>query len=145
MHIYTKEPVRCLRGTSSDGIVFAYRFGRPIAALSLRSLPPFTGVPRGPGLKVPHGVLFEQFWAPASECPKEWFLAFFGGQKRQKALKKHSLGHSEAGAQNCSKGTPWSTFRPGPRGTPVNGGRDRKLRVHLVCLNLAFKIVSLML
>ena len=33
--------------------------------------------------------------------------------------------HSEAGAQNCSKSTPWGTFRPGPRSTPVNGGRDR--------------------
>ena len=39
--------------------------------LVLRSRPPFTGVLRGPGQKVPHGVLFECFWAPASECPKE--------------------------------------------------------------------------
>ena len=44
---------------------------------SLRSRPPFTGVLRGPGLKVPHRVLFEQFWAPASECPKECFLSAF--------------------------------------------------------------------
>ena len=36
----------------------------------LRSRPPFTEVPRGPGLKGPHGVLFEQFWAPASEWPQ---------------------------------------------------------------------------
>ena len=48
------------------------------------------------------------------------------GQKRQKALKKHSLGHSEAGAQNCPKSTPGGTFWPGPKSTPVNGGRDRK-------------------
>ena len=84
---------------------------------TLRSRPPFTGVLRGPGLKVPHGVLFEQFWAPASECPKECFFecfwAFFGPKKCQKALRKHSLGHSEAGAQICSNSTPWGTFRPG--------------------------------
>ena len=81
----------------------------------------FTGVLRGPGLKVPHGVLFEQFWAPASECPKECFLSAFWpfwAQKKPKSTQK-------ALAQNCSKGTPWGTFRPGPRSTPVNGGRDR--------------------
>ena len=90
--------------------------------------PPFTGVPRRPGLKVPHGVLFELFWAPASEWRVlfECFSAVLGPKKRQKALKKHSLGHSEAGAQNCSKSTPWGTFRPGRLGTPANGGRNRK-------------------
>ena len=34
-------------------------------------------------------------------------------KKRPKDLKKHSSGHSEAGAQNCPKSTPWGTFRPG--------------------------------
>ena len=46
-------------------------------------------------------------------------------QKQQKTLKKHSLGHSEPGAQKHSKSTPWGTFWPGPLSTPVNGGRDR--------------------
>ena len=50
--------------------------------LFLRSWPPFTGVPRGPGQKVPHGVFFEWFRAPGSECPK--------------ALKKHSVRHFSA-------------------------------------------------
>ena len=36
----------------------------------LRSRPPFTGLLRGPSLKVPHGVLFGQFWAGAQNCPK---------------------------------------------------------------------------
>ena len=58
----------------------------------------------------------------------ECCLAFLGPKNAkkstEKALKKHSLGHSEAGAQNCSKTTPWGTFRPRPRSTPVNGGRD---------------------
>ena len=67
----------------------------------------------GPCLGVPQRVLFE--------C----FLAFFGPKNCQKALEKHSLGHSEAGAQNCSKSTPRGTFRPGPRSTPANGGRNR--------------------
>ena len=43
----------------------------------LRSQPPFTGVLRGPGRKVPPGVLFECFWAPGSECPRERFLSAF--------------------------------------------------------------------
>ena len=49
-----------------------------------------------------------------------------------KKAKKHSLGHSEAGAQNCSKSTLWGTFRPAPRSTPVHGGRDRK---NYMCLS----------
>ena len=44
---------------------------------SLRSRPPFTRVLGDPGWKVPHGVLFECFWALASECPKECFLSAF--------------------------------------------------------------------
>ena len=75
-------------------------------ALWLRSLPPFTGVPTGPGLKVPHGVLVGQFRAPASECSKECFLSafwrFLGPKSAQKALKKHS------------KSTLWSTPRQVP-------------------------------
>ena len=43
----------------------------------LRFRPPFTGVPRGPGRKVPDRALFECFWAPASECSKECFLSVF--------------------------------------------------------------------
>ena len=57
----------------------------------LRSRLPFTGVLRGPGLKVPHGVLFEQFWAPGSKCPKECFLSAFWrfwGQKMPKNTQK---------------------------------------------------------
>ena len=45
--------------------------------LVLRSGPPFTGVLRGPGRKVPPGVFFQCFWAPGSECPKECFLSAF--------------------------------------------------------------------
>ena len=99
------------------------------STVALRSRPPCTGVPRGPGRKVLHGVLFECFWAPASECNTECFLSalwrFLSPKTCQKALKKHSLGHSEPSAQKHSKSTPWSTFRPGPLGTLVNGGRDR--------------------
>ena len=77
-----------------------------------RSRPPFTGVPRTPGLKVPNGVFFEWFWAIASECPKKCFLSVFwpfwalkalkktllGALRgnRAKSLKKHSVGHFQA-------------------------------------------------
>ena len=81
-----------------------------ILSLQLRSRPPCTGVLSGPGRKVPHRVLFEWFWAPASECPKESPKALFGALRRRcpKALKKHFVGHL-----------------PGPLSTPANGGRDR--------------------
>ena len=46
--------------------------------------------------------------------PQRVLFGIFRTKKRQKALKKHSLGHSEAGAQNCPKSTPGGTFRPGP-------------------------------
>ena len=90
-------------------------------SLRLWSRPPFTGVLRGPGLKVPHGVLFERFWSPASECPKECFLsafwhflapktakntrkALFGALRGRwpKLLKKHSMGHFQARAPEHS-------------------------------------------
>ena len=56
----------------------------------------------GTWLRVPQGVLFE--------C----FLALLGLRKRQKALKKHSLEHSEPGAQNRSKSTSGALSGPGP-------------------------------
>ena len=68
----------------------------------------------GTWLGVPHGVLFE--------C----FLAFFLPQKSQKTLKKHSVGHSEPGAQTTQKALRGALSAPGPKSTPVNGGRDRK-------------------
>ena len=46
-----------------------YRCIRNYYPINSKTRPPFTGVLRGPGLKVLHGVLFEQFWASASECP----------------------------------------------------------------------------
>ena len=84
---------------------------------------------QGPGRKVPHGVHFECFGHLPRSAPKallfESFLALFGLKKRQNALKMHSLGHSEAGAQKHSKCTLWGTFRSGPLSTPVNGAQDR--------------------
>ena len=85
---------------------------------------------RGLGPKVPHGVLFECFWAPGSECPTECFLSafwhFLSPKSAKEHSKKHSLGHSEPGAQKHSKSTPWGTFGRRPLNTPVNGGRDRR-------------------
>ena len=95
--------------------------------IALRSRPPFTGVLLGPG---PESAPRSAFWAILGTClgvpqrvPFECFLAFLGPKNPQKALKKHSLGHSEAGAQNCPKSRALSG--PGPKSTPVNGGQDR--------------------
>ena len=79
--------------------------------------------------KCPTECFLSNFGHLPRSAPKSAFWVLFGvfrPKKRQNALEKHSLGHSEAGAQNCSKSTPWGTFRPGPRGTPVNGGWNCK-------------------
>ena len=58
-------------------------------ALALRSLPPFTGVPRGPGLKVPHsafGVILGTCLGVPQRVLFEWFLGLLG----PKNAKKHS-------------------------------------------------------
>ena len=93
----------------------------------LRSRPPLTGVLRGPGLRVPHGVLFEQFWALASECPKECFSSAFlakAPKSTRKALFGTLQGKCPKIAQKALRG---ALSGPGPGAPPVNGGRDRKI------------------
>ena len=85
---------------------------------------------QGPGPeKCPTECFLSNFGHLARSAPKSalWVLFWrsLGRKKRQKALKKHSLRHSEPGAQNCSRSTPSGTFRPKPVSTPVNGGGDR--------------------
>ena len=78
--------------------------------------------------KCPPECSLSAFGQLARSAPKSAFWVFFGvlgAKKCPKALKKHSLGHSERGAQKHSKSTPGGTFRPGPLSTPVNGGWDR--------------------
>ena len=60
--------------------------------LILRSRPPFTGVPRGPGRNVP--VLLGTWLG----VPQRVLFECLEPQKRQKALTKHSVRHSEPGA-----------------------------------------------
>ena len=106
------------QGSRGEGFPALVRF-LGLHVLSLRSQSPFTGdsVLRGPGRKVPPGLLFECVWAP--------LFGGFGAKKRQKALEKHSLGHSGPGAQTHSKSKlRGGTFRPGPLSTPVNDGWD---------------------
>ena len=59
-------------------------------------------MPSAPGWKVPQRVLFwgiSRTWLGAPQRVLfECLLALFGAQKRQKALEKHCLGHSEPGA-----------------------------------------------
>ena len=54
----------------------------------------------GPGPESVHGVLFEQFRAPASECPKECFFWHFWAPKN---TKKHSKGLFAALRDRCPK------------------------------------------
>ena len=55
---------------------------------------PFPGVRKGPGRKVPHGVLFECIWLGVPQTVLFWVL-FFGDlwvPKAPKKLKKHFFG-----------------------------------------------------
>ena len=97
----------------------------PTADLVLRSRPPFTAVLRGPGLKVPPGVLFGCFWAPGSECPKECFLALFS-PKNAESTQKALFGALGATCPKTLKNHSGGRFPARPLSTPVNGGRDRK-------------------
>ena len=102
----------------------------------LRSRPPFTRVLLGPRLKVPPGVLFGQFWAPASECRKECFLSAFWRFLGPKNAKKHSKstlwGTPRQVPKIAQKAPRGALSGPGPKSTPVNGGRDRKQKAPTV-------------
>ena len=91
----------------------------------------------GPGLKVPFGVLFGQFWAPASECPKECFLSVFWhflGLKLPKSTQKNTLwGTPRQVPKIAQKALRGALSGPGPKSTPVNGGRDRNPRRRTAC------------
>ena len=98
--------------------------------LALRSRPPFTGVLLGPGpgsaprsafrailgtcLGVPQRVLFE--------C----FLAFFGPKNVKKHSKSTLWGTPRQVPKIAQKALRGALPGPGPKSTPVNGGRDRK-------------------
>ena len=77
----------------------------------------------------PPGVLFGQFWAPASECPKECFLSAFWRFLGPKNAKKHSKstlwGTPRQVPKPAQKALRGALSGPGPKSTPVNGGRDR--------------------
>ena len=98
--------------------------------LALRSRPPFTGVLRGPGRKVPPGVLFERFWATGCEYPQkvlfECFLAFFSPKNAKKHSKSTLWGTRRQVPKNTQKALRGALQWPGPLSTPVNGGRDHK-------------------
>ena len=72
---------------------------------------------------MPPGVLFGQFWAPASECPKECFLSVFWAKKHSKSTLRGTPRQVPKIAQKALRG---ALSGPGPKSTPVNGGRDRK-------------------
>ena len=79
---------------------------------------------------MPPGVLFGQFWAPASKCPKECFLGAFWrflGLKTPKSTQKALFGALRGRCPKLPKKHSGGALSgPGPRSTPVNGGWDRK-------------------
>ena len=83
----------------------------------MRSRPPFTGFPTTRAGKCPTECFLSAFGHLAPSAPNmlfECFLALFDPRKCQKALKKHSFGHSEPSIQ---KALLWGTCQPGPLGT----------------------------
>ena len=74
---------------------------------------------------MPPGVLFGQFWAPASECPKECFLSAFWRFLGQKTPKSTLWGTPRQVPKTAQKALRGALSGPGPKSTPVNGGRDR--------------------
>ena len=86
------------------------------------------GSAQGPGPESAPPSAFRVFLGTWLGVPQrvffECFLELLKPQKCQKALTKHSVGHSEPGAQKHSKSTRRGTFRPGPLSTPVNGSGD---------------------
>ena len=83
---------------------------------------------------MPPGVLFGQFWAPASECPKECFLSAFWrfwSLKTPKSTQKAVFGALRGRCPKLPKKHSGGALSgPGPKSTPVNGGRDRKVCAH---------------
>ena len=92
-----KDPsvLKMLRRPNPQYFAIAVVFRFPYRYLALRSLPPFTGVLQGPGLKVPHGVFFRP-----KKTPKSTQKALFGALRGRcpKLLKKHSVGHFQVRA-----------------------------------------------
>ena len=101
------------------GPAFSGRFAIPAAI--------YRGAFRARAGKCPPGVLFGQFWAPPSECPKECFLAFFG-PKTPKSTQKALFGALCLVPKIAQKALRGALSGPGPKSTPVNGGRDRNER-----------------
>ena len=94
---------------------------------------------------MPPGVLFGQFWAPASECPKECFLSAFWRFLGLKNAKKHSKstlwGTPRQVPKIAQKALQGALSGPGPKSTPVNGGRDRNQKRQKVS-NIFFRRFS---
>ena len=100
--------------------------------LDLRSRPPFTGVLLGPG---PESAPRSAFWAILGTClgvPQrvlfECFLAFLGPKNAKKHSKSTLWGTPRQVPKIAQKALRGALSGPGPKSTPVNGGRDRKTR-----------------
>ena len=104
--------------------------------LYLRSRPPFTGVLLGPG---PESAPRSAFWAILGTClgvPQrvlfECFLAFFGPKNDKKHSKSTLWGTPRQVPKIAQKALRGALSGPGPKSTPVNGGRDRNAILSLL-------------
>ena len=93
------------------------------------TIPPFTGVPRDLGWKVPRRECFlGDFGHLARSAPKECFMSafwhFWSPKTLPQSTRKALFGALRA---RCPKSPKKGAFQPGLLGTPVNGGRDRNL------------------
>ena len=100
----------------------------------LRSRPPFTGVLLGPG---PESAPRSAFWAILGTClgvPQrvlfECFLAFLGPKNAKKHSKSTLWGTPRQVPKIAQKALRGALSGPGPKSTPVNGGRDRNPNAH---------------
>ena len=98
----------------------------------LRSRPPFTGVLLGPG---PESAPRSAFWAILGTClgvPQrvlfECFLAVLSPKNAKKHSKSTLWGTPRQVPKIAQKALRGALSGPGPKSTPVNGGRDRKKR-----------------
>ena len=105
----------------------------PLLVFKLRSRPPFTGVLLGPG---PESAPRSVFWAILGTClgvPQrvlfKCFLAFLGPKNAKKHSKSTLWGTPRQVPKIAQKALRGGLSGPGPKSTPVNGGRDRNLQV----------------
>ena len=113
----------------------------PFLSSASGSRPPFTGVLLGPG---PESAPRSAFWAILGTClgvPQRVLLsafAFLGPKNAKKHSKSTLWGTPRQVPKIAQKALRGALSGPGPKSTPVNGGRDRKFSIR-ICGPMAFQ------